>query len=272
MHWLKRKPSPRVVLAVVLGVVVLVLAWGALPEGPLVITPPPADADPGRWVHVEGAANTRDAGGYPTTTGQTVRRGAIYRSGKLHRITTAGAATYRDLGIRTVIDFRNRLTPWPLFGGDAWAVQFASSVHGCPMSFRKHEPRDEFYVRGVRDNADAFRNAFALLAEPANYPVLYHCAIGVDRTGVMSALLLSLLDVDRDTIIADFRLSEQVDLPGNLRAMHRLFDEIDAAGGITPYLRQIGVGDDMQRAIRAALLEPAAAPSPAPATAPAVLP
>lgn len=254
---MKKSQRTALVAGVPVGVLGLVLVWGSIPEGPVVITPPPAAAAPGRWVHLEGAANTRDAGGYPAVEGQHVKRGMIYRSAKLHRLTDAGADAFRALGIATVIDFCNRLTPWPLFGGDGWSVHFASSVHGCPMSFSKDGPRDEFYVRGVRENADTYREAFALLTAGENYPVLYHCAAGTDRTGVMSALLLALLGVERETIVADFRLSEQVDLPGSLPAMKVLLDEVEAAGGIEAYLADIGVTAEMQAEIRGHLLEPA---------------
>jgi protein-tyrosine phosphatase len=233
----------------------VVLVWGSLPEGPLVVTPPPADAAPGRWVHLEGAANTRDVGGYPTRDGRFVKRGMVYRSGKLSRLSSAGADAYRSLGVITVIDFCNRLTPWPLFGGDGWSVQLASSVHGCPMSFAEVERQSEFYVRGVRDNAGSFREAFELLGQPENYPVLYHCASGTDRTGVMTALLLCLLRVDRGTIVADFRLSEQVGLPGSLDAMEVLLDRVAERGGIEAYLSELGVSLDTQERIRALLLE-----------------
>jgi len=235
--------------------VAIVLAIGSIPRGPLVITPPPADAEPGRWVHIEGAANTRDAGGYPTRDGRFVKRGMIYRSAKLNRLTSAGADAWRELGVKTVIDFCNRLTPWPLFGGDVWTVQLASTVHGCPMSFKKDGPREDFYIRGVRENARAYRRAFELLADAENYPVLYHCAFGTDRTGVMSALLLSLLRVDRATIISDFRLSEQVNHPGVLPAMEALLDHITAQGGIQPYLESMGVRQETQQRIRRHLLD-----------------
>lgn len=237
------------------AIIAVVLAIGSIPQGPLVITPPPEDAEPGRWVHIEGAANTRDAGGYPTRDGQSVKRGMIYRSAKLNRLTSAGADAWRNLGVKTVIDFCNRLTPWPFFGGDVWSVQLASSVHGCPMSFSKDGPPEEFYIRGVQENAESYREAFELLSDAENYPVLYHCAAGTDRTGVMSALLLSLLGVDRETIVADFRLSEQVDLPGSLLAMDALLDHVDAQGGIEAYLKSLGIERSTQQGVRQILLE-----------------
>ena len=245
----------RLLIGGTIAVIALVLGWGSIPQGELIITPPPPCAEPGRWVHLEGAANTRDAGGYATSDGCVVKRGMIYRSAKLNRLTSYGAAAFRELGVKTVIDFCNRLTPWPLFGGDAWSVQLSSSVRGCPMSFGKEGPTNEFYIRGVRDNAGSYRKAFELLAETDSYPVLYHCAAGTDRTGVMSALLLSLLDVERDTIIEDFRLSERVDLPGSLPAMEELLGYIDDQGGIERYLESIGVMSATQQSVRDCLLK-----------------
>jgi protein-tyrosine phosphatase len=245
--------------AILAAATVLVLA-GALvadatlrPVGPR--TPPPASAEPRRWVYLEGAANTRDAGSYPTAEGRFVKRGVIYRSATLSYLSSRGADAFQTLGVKTVIDFRNRLTPWPPFNGDVWSVYLASSVHGCPMSFAKTKPHEESYIRGVRDNAGSFCEAFELLSHEENYPVLYHCAAGKDRTGVMSALLLSRLGIDRDTIVADFRLSEQVGLPGSLEAMEALLDHIAQRGGIGAYLSELGVSSDVQERIRALLLD-----------------
>lgn len=252
---LSRRTRRSLLIAGPPTVIVLVLGWGALPEGPLVVTPPPLNAESGRWVHLEGAANTRDAGGYSAADGRSVRHGMIYRSGKLARLSAAGAEAFRALGVKTVIDFCNRLTPWPLFGGDGWSVHCAAAVRGCPMSFMSGEPADEFYIRGVRDNAASYRKAFELLADEANYPVLYHCRAGTDRTGVMSALLLTLLGVQRDTVVGDFRLSEEVALPGDLHALQALLDRVEAEGGIDAYLDKIGVTEEVRQQVRANLLE-----------------
>ena len=180
----------------------------------------------------------------------------VYRSGTLSHVTDAGCAAFRELGVVTVIDFRNRLSPLPLYNGDVWGIQRVAKVHGLPMSFATGEPWQEQYVRGLRDNAEAIRRAFALLARPGSLPLMYHCRDGADRTGVMTALLLTLLGVDRSTVIAEFRLSEQVDHPGSLGAMERLLDSVEAGGGIGPFLAGIGVSTDEQASIRALLLAP----------------
>jgi protein-tyrosine phosphatase len=47
-----------------------------------------------------------------------------------------------------------------------------------------------------------------LLAHPT--PVVFHCTAGKDRTGFAAALLLSVLGVERDTILHDYLLTNQL--------------------------------------------------------------
>ena len=47
----------------------------------------------------------------------------------------------------------------------------------------------------------------ALLADPDRVPAVFHCAAGKDRTGVLAALVLSLLGVDDTVIATDYGLS-----------------------------------------------------------------
>jgi protein-tyrosine phosphatase len=246
----------RTVILCAIGIPLFVVGLGLCRQGlPVQATPPPADAEPGRWLLIDGAQNTRDVGGYATQDGRRVRRGVVYRSGTLSHVTVEGCEAFRDLGVATVIDFRNRLSPLPLFDGDVLCIHRAADVYGFAVSFRSEGPREQRYLQGLRENADSFRRAFELLAEPQRLPLLYHCAIGTDRTGVMTALLLRLLGVDRETVMADFRLSEQVGTPGNEEAMEALLDEIEASGGIEPFLVQLGVSRETQAAIRRHLLE-----------------
>ena len=262
-----RQRRLRRILAVALALFVLVAVADLAfrPVGRIV--PPPPGTEPGRWVFLEGAANTRDLGGYTTVDGRTVRRGRVYRSGNLGHLSSAGVSAFRDLGVTTVIDLRNRLTPLPWSNGDVLGVQLAARVRGCRISFEKTADRSQFYVLGVQENQAAVRRAFELLAQ-ADGPVLYHCAAGVDRTGVLSALLLRLLGVSRADALADFRLSEQIGAPGNLDAMNRLLDEVDRQGGIEQYLLNIGVSAECQRQLRQKLLEPPPSATPAIATPP----
>ena len=217
-----------------LGIPIFAVGLGFYRQGrPAVVTPPPADAEPDRWIFIDGAQNTRDIGGYATRDGRTVRRNLVYRSGTLSHVTPDGCDAFQALGVINVVDFRNRLSPLPLYNGDVFCIHQAAKVHGFPVSFRNQGPRAGRYLQGLQDNVDAFHDAFELLADPNHLPLMYHCAAGTDRTGVMTALLLTLLGVDRQTVIADFRLSAQVGTPGNLEAMEELLSEIDTAAGVS---------------------------------------
>ncbi|MBR5363600.1 MAG: tyrosine-protein phosphatase [Oscillospiraceae bacterium] len=56
--------------------------------------------------------------------------------------------------------------------------------------------------------AEYYRQAFEIfLNKPEDAAVLFHCAGGKDRTGIVSALLLSALDFDRDVIMQDYLMS-----------------------------------------------------------------
>jgi hypothetical protein len=56
--------------------------------------------------------------------------------------------------------------------------------------------------------ADGIGEALRLIADPAAAPLVFHCIAGKDRTGMISALTLSLLGVDDETIADDYTLSE----------------------------------------------------------------
>ena len=47
-------------------------------------------------------------------------------------------------------------------------------------------------------------DALTLFAEPARLPLVFHCAAGKDRTGVLAALVLDILGVDPEVIVADY--------------------------------------------------------------------
>ena len=47
------------------------------------------------------------------------------------------------------------------------------------------------------------------MADPDGPPALFHCAAGKDRTGVLAALVLDAVGVERDAIVADFALTNE---------------------------------------------------------------
>ena len=60
--------------------------------------------------------------------------------------------------------------------------------------------------------AEFARQAIAQVIETlaaASGPAIYHCAAGKDRTGVISAVLLGLLEVPDEIVVADYAATQQ---------------------------------------------------------------
>ena len=244
----------RALLALLVVLALSPLVYRAVHHQPGRTVTPPRHAPPGRWVVLEGANNTRDLGGYRTRDGRRLRWKTLYRSGELTGLTDAGGQAFRDLGIRRVIDFRYRTMSSPLFDGDAFSVFRWSSVSLLPVQAVSGDSTSS-YVNNVRENAACYRQAFELIADPANLPLLFHCRAGRDRTGIMAALLLTLLGVDRETVLDDFLLSLEVDEQVDRPTMEALLDEVERQGGIERYLETIGVPRATQDRLRTLLLE-----------------
>lgn len=166
---------------------------------------------------MEGARNFRDVGGHPTTDGQMVRTGLVYRSDRLSSLTDGDMATFARLGIRTVIDFRpeiereltghNRMPDGVAYmtfaiGDAAMAPQVRRALeHG---DFTALPDLREGNRRLVRDFAGELGATLRVIAEAANLPLVFHCIGGKDRTGITAVLLLSILGVPQDRVRADY--------------------------------------------------------------------
>jgi protein-tyrosine phosphatase len=166
-----------------------------------------------RVVPLTGAFNFRDLGGYPTADGHSTRWGVAFRSDALHELTVDDLVLLRDLGLRTVVDLRTgtelerhgrgllidepvshvHLSVLPIEAGESLA---APPPVGTDMAAR--------YLWYLEVGSSALAAALRLLADPASQPLVFHCAAGKDRTGVLSALALSCLGVGRDGIVDDY--------------------------------------------------------------------
>lgn len=176
------------------------------------------DRDPG----LLGPSNFRDLGGYPTATGQHVRWRRVFRSDAL-RFSEADVAIVRDvLHLRTVIDLRTAMEYGNRDGGgnptyvERLAEVGARRVHLAMIDETRmakqvsdeRPPAARGYLKMFERGAAALNEALQLIADPANQPVVFHCAAGKDRTGIMAAVVLGLLGVDDETIVADYAVSQ----------------------------------------------------------------
>ena len=80
---------------------------------------------------------------------------------------------------------------------DAGIKYYNASVVAYESIFNKKHP----------ERVDEVRKAIALFADPDNYPIVFHCAIGTDRTGTIALLLQGLLGVDNVEVYKNYYLS-----------------------------------------------------------------
>ncbi len=159
-----------------------------------------------RNLYVDGVANVRDLGGWQGANGP-VRQGLLYRCGRLNAnysgeqtITEAGIAMMRDtLKIKTEIDLR---------GGSDDASEYGNkneSMLGSTVAY--HHIGMNWNGNLFTLNKPQLKEVFSLLADPSNYPIIFHCSIGTDRTGIIAYMIGGLLGVAEADLCRDYLFS-----------------------------------------------------------------
>ncbi len=194
------------------------------------------DAGGRRRVPLGHVLNFRDLGGYATARGGTTRWGAVYRSDSLHKLRTPQYEAYEAVGIRSVIDLRSADERRERPGlASALHVPFTTSLPGSdPTTLRtrtdgERRLRDEYLFMLEHAAADVAA-VLARVAMPEERPVVFHCAGGKDRTGLLAALLLLWLGVDREDVLDDYELTSHY-VPSE--SLQSVVEEICATGVAT---------------------------------------
>ena len=210
----------------------------------------------------------------------------LFRADGLGDLTESDFDVLRAIGIRTVIDLRS--------GEELERGRFDVDAH--PVTFlhfpiiEKLPDVDEFdrrpglldaqYQEMLSGAGSQFVAVLSALTAPDALPAVFHCTAGKDRTGVLSAIVLSLLGVDDSTVVADYALSGEAML--RLRAklilkypegretienidevfsatptrMEGLLDHLrEQYGSIEEYLAELGAPAGLVADLREALLE-----------------
>lgn len=208
-----------------------------------------------RFIRLDGVSNVRDIGGYVTVDGKRVKQNLAYRSAQLESITDqAREFALNELRIRTDLDLRGGHTA-PLGN----TVQHIS----IPMQWYEHIFAKEHY--------EAVRQTISAFAKQENYPIVFHCSLGRDRTGTTTFLILGLLGVDEDTLRHEYYASffsaqgafDENEFPLLVVNMKRLVEGFDEFGDkddtlqqkIRAYLLHIGVTEEEIQSIQDIWLE-----------------
>jgi protein-tyrosine phosphatase len=167
-----------------------------------------------------GQSNFRDLGGYITADGKKIKWGMIYRSGDMNRFSASDKAYFQSLHVKLVIDFRaeEEVASAPdklpegvqtlnlpihdtLFDRDQIMHWLQTGETAAFDTLLYHANRS--FVLEYGEQFSLFLNQL----EQAGGPIVFHCNQGKDRAGWATALFLSALGVDKETIIEDYLAS-----------------------------------------------------------------
>jgi len=179
-------------------------------------------------IQLEGLPNTRDLGGMPTKTGKHLAPRLLLRSGTLAAATSNDIHTLaNDYAVSCVIDLRTegererkpdpieafpntRFVNIPILNKRTMGItrndpapakdpvkEMSEKNSGMMVKIYKKMLLEDFSQKG-------FRRFFDELANHNEGAVLWHCAVGKDRVGLTTVLLLLSLDVPESIIIEDY--------------------------------------------------------------------
>lgn len=158
-----------------------------------------------RVMNIDGIYNTRDLGGYMTSSGKRTKQGVIFRGGALTKCTdtyydkwvtlTEAGDNYmsNELKIKTDMDLRTQEENLGLS---------KSKISSAELKY--------YGIAGYLNafsQKSAYKKVFKDLANPATYPAYIHCTGGADRTGTVSFLLNALCGVSEKDLIHDYEFT-----------------------------------------------------------------
>jgi protein-tyrosine phosphatase len=174
-----------------------------------------------RVVALDGGINFRDIGGYINKDGRTVKWRKIMRCGHLAALSDNDLNTLEQIGISRVHDFRRSdeqaqspscairadfVDDYQISIGDIsrfWEFLFEGEL----TAESSHQLVVNSYSSCIEVVIPAFSRFMRHIIDNADNASVFHCSAGKDRTGMAAALILSALDVPRETIIQDYMLT-----------------------------------------------------------------
>ncbi|UKB80725.1 tyrosine-protein phosphatase [Chryseobacterium sp. MEBOG07] len=174
-------------------------------------------------IQIKKVNNFRTVGNIKNTEGRTLKSGKLYRSAHLHKLKKKSFDDIEKLGIKEVIDLRNSkeisqspdqlpaeivYKKYSAFEdeGDQLAQAKKLVLKGKVNASDADKRMIDFYREYVTENPETIKRIITEILESKD-PILYHCTAGKDRTGITTALILTILKFDKETIYNEYLLS-----------------------------------------------------------------
>lgn len=156
---------------------------------------------------IDGLSNFRDVGGYRVAGGGSIRQGLLFRSSNLDGITKSGAQKLQTChGVQAIFDLHSgveivepsrHLSAIPTTHAPALADLNDNQI----VAYLKDLATDdtlavsaELYLWICAMSTAAFHAVFTYLRDNPRCPILIHCELGKDRTGICMAIILLVLE------------------------------------------------------------------------------
>ena len=160
-----------------------------------------------RVLSVDGIYNVRDLGGYEGYIGQT-SQGLIIRSGQLApdvsgaydacNITEEGKKYLsEELKVKTEIDLRSP--------SESKTQISESLIPNCNLVYCPYDGYGSIFTNNTVKQST--KEIFSILANPNNYPIIFHCTGGADRTGTVAYLINGYLGLSQQDLIHDYEFT-----------------------------------------------------------------
>lgn len=174
-------------------------------------------------IKIKKVHNFRAVGNIKNSEGRSLKEGTFYRSAHLHKLKNKSFDQLEKLGIKEIIDLRNSKEildkPDKLPNGITYKKYSAFEDEGDQLSQARKlvlkgkvnasdadKRMIDFYREYVTENPATIKTIINEILE-SKEPVLYHCTAGKDRTGIITALILTILKFDKETIYNEYLLS-----------------------------------------------------------------
>ena len=223
-----------------------------------------------RQLNWDGCKNVRDLGGLDACDGRKTRWGALVRSDDPFKLTSKGWEALLAHGIRTIITLSTEgkteyKIDMQMLPSGVEVVSVAIEDLGDREFLQKWAITDLwctplYYQDALRRWPERHAEVVASFAQAQTGGVLIHCSRGIDRTGIITLLLLTLVGVVAEDIVADYELSSDPERDEILRAhetsSRKVILETIANLNVKTYLLEAGLSPEDLETARERLLEP----------------
>jgi protein-tyrosine phosphatase len=175
-----------------------------------------------RLLQWDGCLNVRDLGGVALENGGETRYGTLVRADNIRQLTDSGWHALESHGVTRIVDLR-----WPEeLAEDPPRDVDIDIVHVSVLGRLDPDFSDDIddyivaddpagywaisYIRILERHARNFAQALAAIADADDGVVVFHCAGGKDRTGLVAAILLRLAGAPLEEIASDYALTQQL--------------------------------------------------------------